>query len=662
MKRRITALILVVVMLALALVSCGYSFTKDDMSQYANFDKDRFNAAIQAILIEDGEYTKDNADTRKIKIKDYIYEILLANVDTNAKVTTGTVGARDKFFYCYYVTALCDDGVTRAFLTSNMKEASALNLQFGNSSTDGYQKKIEDAFTGVALDGIIYDTDTSSATKAKAGDIAFISYTITEANKTNPENGNVEEGKTYTVTNERVTVGDANHPIAKDLADKAVATSLTDVTVGEGEAQVKYTSIKIDWIVTKGTEKTFTDVTYTEEKKLKSANDGKEYDLKDKELTYHVFPVYFLAVEEYKAETIIKTLISELIHDEDDGHNHEEESIYALPSFESAVDEVKDVIAKDEALNGNGLKEGDEGYIKGAIAEYAAAESAKTTAQTALTNAENAIKAKEEKNEQPTQTELEAKSSAQTALTEAETKLAAAKTAKEAAEAAYTAAIDTLFTKIGANNSGDINTGKAKVIEEYEADIHDILVAEYNEEIKKNLATELWSLIQSSTKDLTVDNLPGEAVENAYDRIYSRYQYLFYNGKYDDGDSSTTDTDSNYSKYYGIFEDYLMVETSTKTVADAEAEVLKQAKEHVLISVTVFAAAEALNLELTKDEIKDLNRPGNDYLVEYYGEDNVQTAAQFDKILNHLLEIEEEPDANDVDVYKNIKWAPKTEE
>jgi len=303
-----------------------------------------------------------------------------------------------------------------------------------------------------------------------------------------------------------------------------------------------------------------------------------------------------------------------------------------MPLFGKKAQEAKEKLAKEAA------------EAKAATEAKAAEIKAEAKAQSAIAEAKAA--------------EIKAKAEAKIA----EAKAKAEAEVKEAAEAAYTAAIDTLFTKIGANNSGDINTGKAKVIEEYEADIHDILVAEYNEEIKKNLATELWSLIQSSTKDLTVDNLPGEAVENAYDRIYSRYQYLFYNGKYDDGDSSTTDTDSNYSKYYGIFEDYLMVETSTKTVADAEAEVLKQAKEHVLISVTVFAAAEALNLELTKDEIKDLNRPGNDYLVEYYGEDNVQTAAQFDKILNHLLEIEEEPDANDVDVYKNIKWAPKTEE
>ena len=657
MKRRITALVLVVVMLALTLVSCGYSFVKDDMSQYVNFDKTEFAKAILALEIEDGEYTTDKA-TRKEKIVDYVYEILLEKVDSTDKKTTGKIGERDKFYYCYYVTAVIE-GVEHAFLTSNMKESSALSLQFGNTSTDGYKALLEAQFKDVELTADnVYKTLTSGT--AKKDDIAFISYTKSYI-KVDDKGAKltVED----TIDNEMVKIGDSKHEVASQIADKSIATTLSNITKGEGDAKVTYSNIKINWVASKFVEKTFTEVTYTEEKKLESANDGKEYDLKDKALTYHAFPVYYLEVEDYNAKTILKTLITELIHDEDDGHDHEEESIYALPSFEKFLDEVKDVIAKEEALNGNGLKADEEGYIQGAAAAYEAAKSAKEKAEEALETVEQQIEDAKKDGGEPTETQLAAKKQAEEALNGnglkpdqegyikgAKAEFTEAETAKKNAEAAYDKAVDTLIAKIGED----------KIKEEYEVDIHETLLAEYNAEIKKNLATELWELIQDNTKDKSIDKLPAKAVENAYERIYSRYQYLFYNGNYDDGNSSTTNDPSNYSHYQGVFEEYLRAETKTSTFEDAKAEVMKQAKEHVLISVTVFAAAEAYELTLTKDEVKDINRPGNDYLVEYYGEENVQTAKQFDKLLNFFLETEEEADKDTgVDVYKNVKYTTK---
>lgn len=657
MKKRITALILVVVMLALTLVSCGYSFANDDMTQYANFDKGEFEKAILDLVIEDGEYTTDK-EIRAQKILDYVYEILLEKVDTTAKMTEGKVGSRDKFFYCYYVTAEID-GKTHQFLTSSMKESSAVSLQFGNTSTDGYKAKVEAAFKDVELKDVVYTTLTSGT--AKADDIAFISYT--KSYKEKAADGNMTAAE-VTIENEMIVIGDANHDVASGLADKSIATTLDNITKGEGDAKITYSNIKINWVASKLVDKTFVDTTYTEEKKLESATDGKEYDLKDKELTYHVVPVYYLEVEEYNAKTILKTLITTLLHEEDDGHDHEDEdSIYALPSFKDALTEVKDVIAKDEALNGNGLKSTDEGYIQGAKAAYEAAKAAKEKAENALKSVEDEIKKAQDAGKEITDTQKAAKKQAEDALNGnglaptaegyikgAVKELEEAEAAKTAAETAYDTALNTLITKIGED----------KIKDEYEVDIHETLLAEYNEEIRINLATELWALIQKHTKDLTVDNLPAKAVERAYERIYSDLQYNFYKGTFDDGNSSTTNDPSNYSHYSGVFEEYLKAQTKTTTVSDAEAELLKQAKEHVLISVTVFAAAQACDKTLTKDEINELKKPANEYYISIYGEDNVQTQAQFDKLLDFFLETEEEAhETTGVDVYTNIKYTTK---
>ena len=69
--KRIICSILVVVMLVLSLVSCGYSFRKDNMENYATFDKAAFEAAIKALLIEDGEFKLDS-EIRSEKVLDNI--------------------------------------------------------------------------------------------------------------------------------------------------------------------------------------------------------------------------------------------------------------------------------------------------------------------------------------------------------------------------------------------------------------------------------------------------------------------------------------------------------------------------------------------------------------------------------------------------------------
>ena len=65
--KRIICSILVAVMLVLSLASCGYSFMKDDMTKYADFNKTEFENFIKNILIENGEFEADPA-TREEKV------------------------------------------------------------------------------------------------------------------------------------------------------------------------------------------------------------------------------------------------------------------------------------------------------------------------------------------------------------------------------------------------------------------------------------------------------------------------------------------------------------------------------------------------------------------------------------------------------------------
>ena len=90
--KRIICSILVVVMLALSLASCGYNIADDDMTDYATFsdaDKKAFEAALAKILIEDGEFTTVD-ENREDAVKEMIYSAVAgAMVSDVEKLTDG---------------------------------------------------------------------------------------------------------------------------------------------------------------------------------------------------------------------------------------------------------------------------------------------------------------------------------------------------------------------------------------------------------------------------------------------------------------------------------------------------------------------------------------------------------------------------------------------
>ncbi|MBQ8290596.1 MAG: hypothetical protein IJY01_07000 [Clostridia bacterium] len=619
MKRRIIALILVVVMLVATLVSCGYSYSKDDMAQYGSFDKTAFEAALKELVIEDAEFTTD-ADTRAQKVLDHIQELLVAKVDTDAKIREGVVAGNDKLYYCYYVTANID-GKDVTLFTTNMKESSAASVQLGLTDTEGFAKLVENAFTGVDLKDIAYTTVTSGT--AATGKLASISYTV---EYTETVEG-VEKVQKLTYDNELVTLGDANHPVALKLVGSTIASSQDFEEGGK-----KYTSAKVNYTVETGKETVIKDVTYTDSKKVKDAA-GTEYELKGVELSYHVYPAYFLEVEELSATTVIKTLLSALSTEttDEDGKDKTE---YALPSIEANAELAKAVDELRAAL-------------KTATTEYDEALKAKETAEENLKKAEGNVKG-----ETPTEAEQQSIDAAKDALNgNADKNIKGAiptlnekEEAKNKAEADLDAKIAELVTAIGED----------KVVTEYKDDVYETLLDEYNHAIKMSLAKQVWKKMQEYAT-ATVDNLPKAAIQSAYDRMIEQYEYTFYEGSYT---SESDSSESNYKHYNGEFRTFLADKMGADSYTDAKHEVWADAKDYVLPIVVVYTVAAEFDLTVTKDDIKaakDDTTKNYSYYEFYNGEENVEVAIQFDKLMNSILEYEENEQTGAYD-YKKVTY------
>ena len=187
MKRRIISTILVVVMLTLTLVGCGYDYTKDNLKDYAEFNKAAFDAALQTLEIEDGDFTMDE-ETRALKVLDSIYEALVKAVDTKTaeKLTEGMFDKNDMLYYCYYATYE-KDGKTVVIYPSKMKEANAVSVSLGyNDLDDEVLTLVKNAVyakfgesSELEIKDLIYKTTASGS--VEKDDVVYVSYTAEDA-------------------------------------------------------------------------------------------------------------------------------------------------------------------------------------------------------------------------------------------------------------------------------------------------------------------------------------------------------------------------------------------------------------------------------------------------------------------------------------------------
>ncbi len=669
MKKRIIGLILVVAMLTLSLVSCGYSFAKDDLTAYATFsaeNKAAFEEALKKLIIEDGDFTADPAK-RENKVLDNIYAALAESADKTDKKTTGVPGIRDLVYYCYYVTADFD-GTEAVLYASNMNQSNAANVQLGAVDLEKVADAVATALKSFDFTDKAYSSDTTGT--ASEGAVVYVTYTYSY--KVTGSDG-VETEKSGTMTNDRIVIaaapaeGAAATSLASYLCGKEVNKNLDKTTITEeGKGEVSYSGIKINWVA-KGDEVTsFTDVTFADEDKNVSDTTGTSRNLKGKTLTYHIYPTHFVNVPEFTATTLVDTILGEEI---------EIEIIYQLLfgeeyaglDAENKDDEAK-IAERNELVKPYITKDGEKDVTLAALIETIAklqkevteAEDALAKKETSVTEAEDS----RDKAKEAVDTAGDAATDAQKdSLAKAETNLTNAIKARDDAKTLRDTKVNDkdakIATLLGITVDG-VSTSD-KLVKGYKISTYNYLQRTYNNEIKMNLAAEIYFFL---TKNITVSGTPEDAVKMTYDQMMENYEYEFYKEDYDSSKKI-----SNYKQYKGSFKKFLVAAVtsdikSVKTYDEAVAAVKEKAAEYVKPVVQLYVAAKDYGVVVSDKEFKEYkNNPDNNYSYnEYsYGENSVRYAYQFDKLMNYFLEYDEktaEADANGYEVvtfeYKKI--------
>ncbi len=672
MKRRIIGLILVVVMLTLTLAGCAsYSIANDDLSGYTtDFEANKalFDKIFAKIVIEDGDFGTDDAERAK-KVIENIYTSFASKADTDDKKTEGKIGAYDLLYYCYYVTATIEEGgATEYFYMDSMKEASAIKLQLGLTDEDD---EIAEAIRAAFVDFEFASDNrysTKSAGTTKPGDIVFVSYKYTVATD---EGG---ESPSKTVTNQIVTVGEGTDTFAGILNGKAVGTALTDeYTMTETRGTVTYTDVKINWIANMYEDKAITFTHVPDEKTEQKNAEGTKRDLNGKTLTYHVFPVSYVSVDEFNATNVINVLLGDDItpdafysiifgdeyaglHESHEGHDHtEEEQAENDKLYAELQDMLKPYETKDDDGNTVTLAE----LIERLADEQAALADAEKALETATTTLETKKAAQKSAQDAynaaggengATDDQKNNLNNANLALDTAQDEYDVKKKAYDKALAARDKTVNDTILKF--------DNAESLIVNGYKISTYNYLQEKYNEEIKMNLAKEIYYFIN---KYITVSGAPEKAVEKVYEQLLEGYEYDFYTGK----DSSSSIT--NYKKYGASFEKFLiaMVNDDIKSIDKDAANALElaknalheHAKEQLLPIIRIYALAKAEGVFVDDAAFEEYKKDPNSsysYNEYYYGEDNARYAHQFDELLNYYLESTEDEAEADANGYVKI--------
>ena len=237
MKKRIVCLILTVVMLALTLVGCGYSYLDDDLNKYASFDKAAFDQQIKNIVVKLGDGAdEEDAAKRDADIWDTIYSSLGSNPSDSTRKTAGKPASHDLFYYSYYYT-FEKDNVTYQAKPEYMVLAKG-KLQLGqNNYTDVLAKAIVaqlGADYEITADNV-YSQDVSED-KVIEGSYATLTYTYTYVTK--DEN---DQDKTVTATvtvKENIKADNLLHKALLDGNAEAEKAFAGEVQIPENSAFV----------------------------------------------------------------------------------------------------------------------------------------------------------------------------------------------------------------------------------------------------------------------------------------------------------------------------------------------------------------------------------------------------------------------------------------
>ena len=589
MKKRIVALILTVVMSLLTLASCGsFDFVEEDLTAYASFDAAKFMDDLKKLEIEDGEFTTDEATREKIlaaTVYNAIVDKLLAQRDEDDRKTEGKLGAGDVLYFVYYAT----DADGNMFFGSDMNESSiTASSTKGNHVVrlDDYLEGEDDEFLKLVADAVnkadldikdyVYSmlskteleteaadalketkpdaTDDeiknakAEAIKVKVGKKYYISYTVTHE-ETN------EEGVTTKVTEkvayELVTLTTDNE-FTKQILDAVTANVGGTVapkapitvtkTVDDKEVTYDYSEVKILWEVDGEVNPmvTFEYTPYDTKKEVTPDSlyaSGKKIDLKDKALTYHICPVYFLEAPAFEAITGADVLYYI------NGSSLSDTSYEAFEDVEGLEDllkDVKSVFATTEKDN--------KFYAEG-------------TELAKLLKAYNDVGGTN-----PTTEQKADNTKAKEALTEGQN-----------------AELKKVVEKIAALTV-DGKTLATLVLDEYKDNTKHSLKESYDSDIVSKVRQEVLDLIYESVK--LNGQYPEKLLKEYVDHLYESYEYTYYTGDFDK-------TTSNVKKY-ATLNDYLVATLKVSGVDKIGEAIEKEAKEAIEPIIKIYVVAKGI--------------------------------------------------------------------
>lgn len=307
MKRRIISTVLVVVMLALTLVSCGYNFTKKDMSENARFvdgmTAEAFKAALMSLSVEDADFgNMSKEEQRAEKVNDYIYKILegaVKTTDATLQLTEGEFDANDILVYTYFATYTYDktetvDGnetttsVTEIIYPSKTGSTVTIKLGYSNGTLTAESPAIRDAIVaalGTSADFATYKYDYKGNIVEYIGDktdvSVYVTYTKTENVTEGEGDAATTTAKSTTVKYEKVVLDPASDNF---LVKTLLATEKKDEKdVGKYSFNTKITTELVD---DKGTVYTKDDAA-TDEVNAAAKAEAEKDDVKYKDITVH---------------------------------------------------------------------------------------------------------------------------------------------------------------------------------------------------------------------------------------------------------------------------------------------------------------------------------------------------------------------------------------
>ena len=699
MKKRIIALVLVVVMSLLTFVGCDKTtdFIDEDLNNYAAFDASKevdFWTALKNLEIEDAEFTSSQAkriETLKAQIyTSVVTGMLKADPDHQ---TTGKIDGGDVFYFVYYgeytVKAEGEEAKDKkyTFDFSNMDESKVSSITLGDVDDTAFMKGLEEALGKVEYDDLasyIYDVVTKTEVtndiknnadvkaeatkqateeaeketfedkdgktkeqlkeewiKTKTDEIIEqkvaealkideqLTYVISYKRKLATETSDLEETTKYEIL-------DKDHPLYETIVKHGslgglVAEKVEGQTAGKTSFDMEdgytYSDINIKWGIKNFKEFVSFEVELEEDLKTTPDNDynSDNTDLakiaKGTKVTYHVYPVYYIsapAVDEIGGADILNYIVGSNI------------KAGYFDAFEGAVykEEGKDDVAVstlvDELVEIFNTKN-EKHYEKGSKLSI-------------LLNAYNA--AVDAGGSNPTGDKKTAIDNAAAALLKAQ--LAEAKETVDKISAAT-----------------DVEGEKNALYTEYYEGLEHTSAEKYNTAIVQKVQKAVWDLIQEY---VVVNEYPEKALKEYTKLVYDDYEYNYYKSE-------------KAQQEYDTFTEYLVKELGCGT-ADKISEKIEEKAKEVLkptiqiyfvayelkkdagkemaafvqsdIEAGVYSTDEAAELALEdaadffvdaaymKNYKKEVGRRAYKQVIEQYGEINVRTAFQFNKLFSYL--------------------------